>query len=179
MRRQGRPLSRTGSPCTVIRRASVGPEVFRYPNIAVPQWVPRYRGTGRACTAARTISAILTAVSKIITVAAYKGGVGKTTLALELAYLLDAPLIDLDWDKGGATKRWGYQPTETSPLLNALERGTVPDHGGAEASPISFPETGTLRPTSPTPRPSPRCWRSGRLSGACLLYTSPSPRDRS
>ena len=65
-------------------------------------------------------------MSKIVTVAAYKGGVGKTTLALELAYLLDAPLVDLDWDKGGATKRWGYQPTETSPLLSALERGSVP-----------------------------------------------------
>ncbi len=35
-------------------------------------------------------------VSKIVTVAAYKGGVGKTTLAMELAYLLEAPLVDLD-----------------------------------------------------------------------------------
>ncbi len=42
---------------------------------------------------------------KIITVAAYKSGVGKTTLALELAQLLEAPLVDLDWDKGGATNR--------------------------------------------------------------------------
>ncbi len=65
-------------------------------------------------------------VSKIVTVAAYKGGVGKTTLAMELAYLLEAPLVDLDWDKGGATHRWGYQPTERSPLLDALERGPAP-----------------------------------------------------
>lgn len=63
---------------------------------------------------------------KIITVAAYKGGVGKTTLALELAYLLDAPLVDLDWDLGGATRRWGYRPTEASPLLDALEQQRVP-----------------------------------------------------
>ena len=63
---------------------------------------------------------------QIIVSGAYKGGVGKTTLALELAYLLDAPLVDLDWDKGGATKRWGYVPTESSPLLDALERGKTP-----------------------------------------------------
>jgi len=63
---------------------------------------------------------------KIITVAAYKGGVGKTTLALELAQLLDAPLVDLDWDKGGATNRWGYRTGVTSPLLDALETGKVP-----------------------------------------------------
>ncbi len=65
-------------------------------------------------------------MSKIVTVAAYKGGVGKTTLALELAYLLDAPLVDLDWDRGGDTRRWGYQPSESSPLLDALERGRAP-----------------------------------------------------
>ncbi len=65
-------------------------------------------------------------MAKIVTVAAYKGGVGKTTLALELAYLLNAPLVDLDWDKGGATNRWGYRPGATSPLLDALETGKVP-----------------------------------------------------
>lgn len=65
-------------------------------------------------------------MTKIVTVAAYKGGVGKTTLALELAYLLDAPLVDLDWDKGGATQRWGYRPTQASPLLDALEREKSP-----------------------------------------------------
>src|SRR5450759_5702165 len=82
-----------------------------------------------SCAAARVSiirRCILSCVSKIVTIAAYKGGVGKTTLALELAYLLDAPLVDVDWDRGGATRRWGYQPTETSPLLSALERGSVP-----------------------------------------------------
>jgi hypothetical protein len=43
-------------------------------------------------------------VPKIVTVAAYKGGVGKTTLALELAYLLGAPLVDFEWDSGGASR---------------------------------------------------------------------------
>ena len=72
---------------------------------------------------------------QIIVSGAYKGGVGKTTLALELAYLLDAPLVDLDWDKGGATKRWGYVPTESSPLLDALERGKTPGYARAVAKP--------------------------------------------
>ena len=40
----------------------------------------------------------------IITIAAWKGGVGKTELAKELAWLLDGVLVDLDWDAGGATR---------------------------------------------------------------------------
>ncbi len=65
---------------------------------------------------------------KIATVAAYKGGVGKTTLALELAYLLGAPLVDFDWDQGGATWRWGYrhEKHQSRPILDALERERVP-----------------------------------------------------
>ncbi len=65
---------------------------------------------------------------KIITVAAAKGGVGKSRLALEIAQLLDAPLVDLDWDAGGVSRTWGYRH-EThvrSPLLDALESGRVP-----------------------------------------------------
>jgi chromosome partitioning protein len=67
-------------------------------------------------------------MSNIITVAAAKGGVGKTTLAYEIAFLLDAPLIDLDWDEGGATRRWGYRHEERvrSPLLDALESDRIP-----------------------------------------------------
>jgi chromosome partitioning protein len=61
----------------------------------------------------------------ILTVAAHKGGVGKTTLAYELAAILDGVLVDLDWDAGGATRMWGVDPTATrrAPLLDALERG--------------------------------------------------------
>jgi len=57
-----------------------------------------------------------------------QGGVGKTTLAYELAYLLEAPLVDLDWDRGGATRQWGYRHEERlrAPLLDALERGGIP-----------------------------------------------------
>ena len=61
----------------------------------------------------------------IITVAAAKGGVGKTTLAYELSAALGAVLVDLDWDAGGATRMWGFDPASAAraPLLDALERG--------------------------------------------------------
>jgi chromosome partitioning protein len=42
----------------------------------------------------------------IVTVASNKGGVGKTSLAIELAYALGAVLVDLDHDAGGATAGW-------------------------------------------------------------------------
>ena len=64
----------------------------------------------------------------IYTVASYKGGVGKTTLASELAYVLDAVLLDLDWDRGNATRAWGYRTEQrvTAPLLDAIEAGRTP-----------------------------------------------------
>lgn len=63
--------------------------------------------------------------ARIVTVAAAKGGVGKTTLAYELAAALDGVLVDLDWDAGGATRMWGVDPTRAvrAPLLDALARG--------------------------------------------------------
>ena len=62
---------------------------------------------------------------RVITVAAAKGGVGKTTLAYELAAALSGALVDLDWDAGGATRMWGFDPLSAvrAPLLDALERG--------------------------------------------------------
>lgn len=61
----------------------------------------------------------------VITVAASKGGVGKTTIAYELAATLGAVLVDLDWDSGGATRMWGYDPASfrRAPLLDAIEAG--------------------------------------------------------
>lgn len=62
---------------------------------------------------------------RIVTVAATKGGVGKTTIAYELASCLGGVLVDLDWDSGGATRMWGYDPSayRRAPLLDALEAG--------------------------------------------------------
>ena len=65
---------------------------------------------------------------RIVTTAAWKGGVGKTFLALELAHMLDAVLVDFDWDKGNASRAWGFreETRATAPLLDALERGRTP-----------------------------------------------------
>lgn len=64
-------------------------------------------------------------MKKIITVAAAKGGVGKTTIAYELAAALDGVLVDLDWDGGGATRMWGYDSSRfrRAPLLDSFEAG--------------------------------------------------------
>jgi chromosome partitioning protein len=90
-------------------------------------------------------------VPKIVSVAAYKGGVGKTTLALELAYLLDAPLVDLDWDRGGASRRWGYRHEERAkaPLVDAVLQNKTPrllrGRNKADLLP-SHPEFATVQP---------------------------------
>jgi chromosome partitioning protein len=65
---------------------------------------------------------------KIVVVHSRKGGVGKTTIAYELAWLLGAVLVDLDWEEGGATRAWGYRWEERakSPLLTAIERDIAP-----------------------------------------------------
>lgn len=65
---------------------------------------------------------------KIVVVHSRKGGVGKSTLAYELAWLLDAPLVDLDWEGGTVSKRWGYrwQDHARSAVADAVERGKAP-----------------------------------------------------
>jgi chromosome partitioning protein len=68
-------------------------------------------------------------LARIVTVAASKGGVGKTTLSLDLAAVLSSAVaVDLDWDSGGLTRMWGHDPTErkTARLLDALESGRPP-----------------------------------------------------
>jgi chromosome partitioning protein len=65
----------------------------------------------------------------IITVASNKGGVGKTSLAIELAYSLGGVLVDFDWDYGSATRACGVDPAarRRSSLVDALvEEGRVP-----------------------------------------------------
>lgn len=67
-------------------------------------------------------------VTKIVVVHSRKGGVGKSTLSYELAWLLEAPLVDLDWEAGGVTRTWGYRPGDhlRRPLLDAFASGRTP-----------------------------------------------------
>ena len=83
----------------------------------------------------------------MVTVAAAKGGVGKTTLAYEIAAALGGVLVDFDWDLGGATRMWGYdaQAHKRAPLLDALEAG-----------PDGKPPTPRTRPNQPSLVPSHR-----------------------
>ncbi|MFE9934202.1 ParA family protein [Streptomyces sp. NPDC005533] len=64
----------------------------------------------------------------VIASLAYKGGIGKTTLAEELAQVLDAVAVDFDWSKGGLTAGWGYREEERVgiPILDSFEGGKVP-----------------------------------------------------
>lgn len=65
----------------------------------------------------------------LVVVASNKGGVGKTSLAIELAYSLDGILVDFDWDYGSATRACGVDPARTrkASLLAALvEEGRIP-----------------------------------------------------
>jgi len=92
--------------------------------------IPRCTTISRYCSRPRDLACYIAIVQSssatgIITVAASKGGVGKTTLAYELAAALTGVLIDLDWDGGGATAMWGYDPLtrQRALLLDAIERG--------------------------------------------------------
>jgi chromosome partitioning protein len=80
----------------------------------------------------------------IVAIAAHKGGVGKTELAKELAWLLAAVLIDFDWDRGGATRAWGYrhETRMNAPLLDAMETGRTP-------RPLTGPSRADLVPSHP------------------------------
>ena len=79
---------------------------------------------------------------KIVTVWAPKGGVGKTTIAYELAYMLDAPLIDLEWDDGSASVQWGLkepEPSDRARLIRAFKTGRTPKPMKADRRPDLVP----------------------------------------
>lgn len=67
-------------------------------------------------------------MTKILVCHSRKGGVGKSTIAYELAYTLGAPLVDLEHDGGSVTRKWGYRPEDRSgsPLLDAMAAGRTP-----------------------------------------------------
>ena len=114
-------------------------------------------------------------MTKIVTVAAAKGGVGKTTIAYELAYLLDAPLVDLDWDRGGATgSAWGYRVRDRvgAPSSMRLRRGEHPACYGASVSRTLCLRTRTWKLTSRRLAMSPMPLRSGQPSGLVPLLSS-------
>ena len=91
-------------------------------------------------------------VVPIICVAAQKGGVGKSTIAYELAAALSGVLVDLDYDAGGVTEGiWGYPSArfQRSPLLDALERGPghpMPQAKVAPRRPALIPSHRDLSP---------------------------------
>lgn len=64
----------------------------------------------------------------ICAVGSRKGGVGKSTLAYELANVLDAVLVDFEWDGDSVSRRWGYRHEDraTDPLMSALEHDRTP-----------------------------------------------------
>src|SRR5512146_2744621 len=91
---------------------------------------------------------------KIVTVWAPKGGVGKTTLAYELAYMLDGPLIDFEWDSGSASYQWGLkqpEPVERARLIRAFRTGTPPRRLRQERRPDLVPGHPDLEDELPEP----------------------------
>ncbi len=92
--------------------------------------------------------------SNIATVYAGKGGVGKTTISYELAYALGAVLVDLDWDAGGASGMWGYNPRERqprTPLVDALGSGRTPTIVQQDRRPDLVPSDPDLAVNQPEP----------------------------
>jgi chromosome partitioning protein len=96
-------------------------------------------------------------------VISWKGGVAKTTLAYELAYLFGGRLVDWDWDKGGATKAWGRRVEKfvKAPLLDAIETGRTPRplRGALKPDLIpSHPDLGTNMPEAEKVAESLELW---------------------
>lgn len=93
------------------------------------------------------------AVPPIIAVAGWKGGIGKSLLAYELAWLLGAVLADVDWDAGGVTVKWGYRPLDRvkAVLLDALETGRTPKPLTGVRKPRLIPSHPDLSTNQPAP----------------------------
>jgi chromosome partitioning protein len=91
---------------------------------------------------------------RCIAVAAAKGGIGKSRLARELAYVLMAVLCDLEWDKGGSSFALGYDERQRkrAPLIDALKSGKTPRPiSGKGRKPDLIPGHKDLERNQPTP----------------------------
>lgn len=90
---------------------------------------------------------------RVVSVSAWKGGVGKTTVGAELAYLLGAVLVDADWDQGGASRALGYvhEKHKTAPLLDAMQAGKVPRLWDQPRRASLVPSHPDLEENQPTP----------------------------
>lgn len=65
---------------------------------------------------------------RVIALASDKGGPGKTTVGVELSYLLGGGLLDGDWHRGNASRALGWKHEERvkSPMIDAVERQRLP-----------------------------------------------------
>lgn len=86
------------------------------------------------------------AVTRIVSVHSRKGGVGKTTIAYELAWLLGGVLVDLEWDDGSASRQWGYRHEDRAnvPVVDAIERHRTPRPMRGHGKPQLVPGHPTL-----------------------------------
>jgi chromosome partitioning protein len=109
----------------------------------------------------------------VVTVAASKGGVGKTTLAIELAWSLGATLVDLDWDAGGASKALGYRWESyvvRAPLLDALASGKTPRIWSLSNRPELIPSHPDFEANQPDPEEmADSLTRWAKELGTCLV----------
>src|SRR5258708_39046211 len=76
------------------------------------RWVPQFAAAARG----------------LIVVGGDKGGVGKTTVAYELAGALGAVLVDLDWTGGSATYKWGLDFERVNLARSAAGLHLMPGH---------------------------------------------------
>lgn len=137
---------------------------------AVSQHVNDLRGWARANLAGR-----------VITVASPKGGVGKTTIAQEVAYALDAVAVDLDWNDGNLARAmgWFHEQRVRSPLLDALDTGKTPRPIVGRSRPdliAAGPEFGANQPSMTAMQDALRRW-AGELDRLLVVDCHPGDGD--
>lgn len=120
----------------------------------------------------------------IMAMVQWKGGVGKSTLAVHLATALNAVLIDLEpW--GGATSWWAgphaaslWQAPGTAPVLRALARGVTPrPRVGRGGRPALVPSHEQLLALTDGTAPELSRWGWGANGSPTLLVpTAEGPR---